>query len=244
MDKEKIQQLLNSISRKLKPVFEAVKSFVVTHKVLTTVVCVVFALVLSVTVFVLDKLNRFNYDDGSNPSVVYTEASGITTGVTTQNSNSKFTSFKAADGSTVFADGSYINAAGAGILTDGTTIYPTGIVVFQDGTYILGSGIRVSSDGIATFSDGSQLHLTLFSIRKDGRILSKSPDGSISIINNVAEHAVINSAQGAVQFGSTAPSTTNPLQQIGNNSGNTNSAPITSPVQNVEEEEIDDHCQC
>lgn len=242
MDKEKIQRLFNDISKKLKPVFEAVKNFVVTHKVLTAVTCVIFALVLAVTVFVLDKLNRINYDDGSNPSVIYTEPSGITTGTypTSSQNNSKFTSFKSADGSTIFADGSYINAAGAGILTDGTTIYPTGIVVFQDGTYIVGSGIRVSPDGIATFSDGSQLHLTLFSIRKDGRILSKTPDGSISIINNVAEHAVINSAQGSVQFGTTAPSTTNPLQQIGNNAGNANPAPITPPVQNIEEEEIDD----
>lgn len=250
MDNKKGQLFFRGIMEKLGPVFEKVKKFVCKHKVLTAVVSIVLILVLAVVIFVFDKLNRINYDDGSNPSVVYTETTNgliSTAPPTTATNTGGFKSFKAADGSTVFADGSYINTAGAGVLTDGTTIYPTGIVVFQDGTYIIASGIRVTSDGIATFSDGSQLHMTLFSIRKDGRILSKTPDGSISIVNHVADNAVINSSQGSVVFGTTAPSVSNSTPAISPGINNNPQAqqPVVAPtpqapVQNVEEEEIDD----
>ncbi len=191
MNKEKIGEIWNGISDKLMPLLEAVKRFVLKHKVLTAVVSVVLVLVISVTAFVLRKLNMINYDDGTNLTSVYTDT---TLPAAPDTGKSKYTSVKAADGSTVFLDGSYINAAGAAVLTDGTTIYPTGIVVFADGSFIKGSGISVSADGFATFSNGSKLHITVFSIRKDGRILSKAPDGSINIVNNVADNAVINSA--------------------------------------------------
>lgn len=238
MANKNIENFFKGIEKSLLPVLNKIKSFVCRHKVLTIVVSIVVVLVLAVVIFVFDKLNRINYDDGSNPSVVYTETTAVTT---SSSANGKFKTFKAADGSTVFSDGSYINTAGAGVLSDGTTIYPTGIVVFQDGTYIISSGIRVSADGIATFSDGSQLHMTLFSIRKDGRVLSKTPDGSISIINHVAEHAVINSSQGSVIFGTTAPQTTKPALDINNNSPDPVVTPTPQPpVQDFEEEEIDD----
>ncbi len=246
MDKEKIEQLLGNIKRGLGTALKSVGGFVNGHKTLTVVVCAVFAVVLTVTVFVMDKLNRINYDDGSNPSLMYTEpATSSTPAITTTEKKGKFTSFKAADGSTVFTDGSYVNTIGAGILNDGTTIYPTGIVVFQDGSYIIGSGIKIGKDGIATFSDGSQLHMTLFSIGKDGRILSKSPDGSINIINHVAEQAVINSAQGTQQLNPNAPQTTtrpaDSLSQIGNNS-QPQQTPIVNntPAQDVDDVVIED----
>lgn len=238
MDKEKIQLFLKQAGEKIEPAVKAVKKFVLAHKVFTAVVSLVLALVIAVAAFIFDKLNRINYDDGSNPSVVYTEpfSTSPTTAGVQQMSNNNFKSFKAADGSIIFTDGSYTTTTGAGILSDGTTIYPTGIVVFQDGSYIIGSGIKVSKDGIATFSDGSQLHITLFSIRKDGRILSKSADGSISIINNVAEHAIINSSQGAVQF-TTVPVTNNLLQNTGNNAP---TPEVTVPILDVDDEDFSD----
>ncbi len=247
MDKEKIQQIFADIQKKLDPVLKTVKDFVLSHKIFTAIVSVALVLVTAVAIFIMDKLNRINYDDGTNLSVVYTETdSYLSTTFPTTTSKSKFTSYKAADGSIIFEDGSYTNSVGAAVLSDGTTIYPTGVVVFPDGSYIIGSGISINKDGIATFSDGSQLHVTLFSIRKDGRILSKSPDGSISIINNVAEHAVINSSSGSVSFkpGPSAAVTTtnNLLSQMGNNGqsqkpATTNPAP---PVQNVDDSEIED----
>lgn len=244
MNKEKSQQNIAAAKEKIIAVANKIKEFILKHKVLTAVVSVILVLVTAVVAFVFDKLNRINYSDGSNPSVVYTDTSAsLPSSTMPQVSNTGFKSFKAADGSTVFTDGSYINAAGAGVLNDGTTVYPTGIVVFQDGTYIVGSGIRVSKDGIATFSDGSQLHLSLFSIRKDGRILLKSPDGSISIINNVAENAVINSSQGSVQFSPTLPPNGGnnlPSQPSVTPTPNNPAPVIPPPVQNIEEEEIDD----
>ena len=207
MNKEKISEIWNDISAKLMPLLEKIKQFVSGHKILTAVVSVVLVLVISLTAFIFNKLNMINYDDGTNLTSVYIEPA-LSTTAPTQNM-SKYSSVKAADGSTVFLDGSYINAAGAAVLSDGTTIYPTGIVVFTDGSFINGSGIRVSADGFATFSNGSILHITTFSVRKDGKILSKASDGSISIINNVADSAVINSAglnsQGQVT--NTTPST-------------------------------------
>lgn len=253
MDKEKIQQIFEDIQEKLDPVFKAIKNFVINHKIFTVIVSIAFILAASVTAFIMDKLNRINYDDGTNLSVVYTETDAIYPELSTLQSSttlkSKFTSYKAGDGSTIFQDGSYINAVGAAILSDGTTIYPTGIVVFQDGSYIIGSGIKIAGDGIATFSDGSQLHISLFSIRKDGRILSKSPDGSISIVNNVAEHAIINSSSGTVVFNSgelttsaKVTTTNNHLSNIGNNS-QTQATPVTPTapiVQDVDDNEIED----
>lgn len=212
---DKFKQTFGELINKLEPFLKKVKEFVASHKILTAVVTAVLVLVVAVAAFIADKLNRINYDDGSNPSVVYTAESS-----TMPSTSSKYTSYRAPDGSLVFSDGSYTNTAGAAILRDGTTIYPTGIVVFQDGSYIIGSGIRVSSDGIATFADSSKLHLTLFSIRKDGRILYNSPDGAISIINNVANNAVINSADGSSQLGitTTAPSISNNPGSIENSS--------------------------
>ena len=264
MDKEKIQQIIDGINEKIGPALEAIKNYVNSHKVLTSIVCVVVALVLSVAVFVMDKLNRINYNDGSTPSLMYTEPSGLVTGptsamLTTTEKKGKFESFKAADGSLIFKDGSYVNTLGAGVLNDGTTIYPTGIVVFQDGSYIIGSGIRVDKEGIATFSDGSQLHMSLFSIAKNGQILLKSPDGTLTYVNNVAEQAVINSAQGSVPLspGATSPSLQNPvtttrpignsdiLSNINNSSGttnnNSNSTPNQTPViNNTPVQDVDD----
>ena len=248
MDKEKFQQFFLDTKEKLDPILKAIKDFVLSHKILTSIISVVLILVVAVSAFIMDKLNRINYDDGTQLSAVYTETDALlSTTLPSTTSKSKFTSFKSSDGSTIFEDGSYISSVGAAILSDGTTIYPTGIVVFQDGSYIIGSGIKISSDGIATFSDGSQLHLSLFSIRKDGRILSKSPDGSISIINNVAEHAVINSASGSVSFNSGIPAlttspvvttTNNLLSNIGNNSNTP--APSAPIVQDVDDNEISD----
>ncbi len=216
MNKEKIQSAVKELTQKLLPLLQKVKDFILKHKILTATVSVLLVLIIAVVVFVFDKLNRINYDDGSNPSIVYQESS---TSQVSTTATSKYKSFKASDGSTVFLDGSYINSAGAAILCDGTTIYPTGIVVFADGSYIVGSGISVSSDGMATFADKSQLHLTLFSIRKDGRILLNSPDGSISIVNNVAENAFINSSQGSMHFSTTLPSNNSDsnFSQIENN---------------------------
>ena len=204
MNKEKIIEIVKDISDKLMPVLESVKKFVIRHKVLTASLSVVLVLVIAVAAFVYNKLDMINYDDGTNLTSVYTDPAQSVTVATTK--KSKYTSVKSADGSTVFLDGSYINSAGAAVLSDGTTIYPTGIVVFTDGSFIKGSGIHVSADGFATFSNGSMLHITTFSIRKDGKILSKSADGSISVVNNVSDNAVISSSQSAVQNQITASS--------------------------------------
>lgn len=238
MNKEKISEVFNSIVKQVMPLLEKIKSFILKHKVLTAVVSVVLVLVISVVAFVFDKLNRINYDDGTNLTTVYTDASLQTSAVTTTTKKSKYNSVKAADGSLVFYDGSYINAAGAAVLCDGTTIYPTGIVVFKDGSYIKGSGISVSSDGVATFSNASKLHITEFSIRNDGRIISKAPDGTISIVNNVAENAIINSAQIVTQPNQ---STANPLFAPTQN----NSAPVQPEIENNDDidEEFDDILQ-
>lgn len=258
MDKEKIQQIIDVVKEKSGQVIKTVKNFTDKHKILTAVVSVVLAITLAVAVFVMDKLNRINYDDGSNPSLMYTEPSTDMTAqvIATTEKKGKFQSFKAADGSIVFTDGSYVNTLGAGVLNDGTTVYPTGIVVFQDGSYIIGSGIRVDKDGIATFSDGSQLHMSLFSIAKNGQILLKSPDGSLKIINNVAEQAVINSSQGSASLSPVSPqnpvTTTRPvgnsdiLSNINNsgigNNNTQNQAPIVNntPVQDVDDIVIED----
>ncbi len=209
MNKEKISEALKSVSDKIMPLLKKIKEFILGHKVLTAIVSVVLVLVIGVTAFIFDKLNRINYDDGTSLPPVTTAP--FSTDAMTTTKKSKYTSFKAGDGSTIFADGSYINTAGAAVLCDGTTIYPTGIVVFPDGSYIMGSGISVSADGMATFSNGSKLHLTVFSIQKDGRIISKAPDGSISIVNNVAQNAIINSSQ-------LNQTTTPTVPQIQNNS--------------------------
>ncbi|MBE6772795.1 MAG: LytR family transcriptional regulator [Ruminococcaceae bacterium] len=237
MNKEKIVTVLNKTVQSITPFLLKIKDFVLKHKIITAVVSVVLVLVIGVTAFVFDKLNRINYDDGTNLVPVYTEPTQPTTAPYTTK-KTKYTSYKSGDGSTIFVDGSYINKAGAAILSDGTTIYPTGIVVFPDGSFIMGSGIKVSPEGIATFSNGSQLHMTVFSIMKDGRITTKTPDGTINIVNNVAENAVINSSQGSTQLNQ---ATTSP-NFIQNNPGYNNE--YEEPVYDTDiDEDFDDILQ-
>ena len=202
MDKAKTDEFLNKTAESIKPYIEAVKSFLKkagnfakTHKVLTTVVSVILVIFIAAFAVVYDILSLINYDDGSN-----TGANQTLTQESVKN-GLEYLSYTAGDGSLVFVDGSYMTPTGAAVLCDGTTIYSTGMVVFQDGSYITGSGIAVSADGTATFSDAKQMHISSFSIQKDGKIISKLPDGTINIVNNVASGATLNSNEGSLVFG-------------------------------------------
>lgn len=206
MDKAKFEKMLNEAAKNLAPFLSAVKKylkkagdFAKAHKVLTATVTVVLALFITVFAVVYDMLSLINYDDGTNiPSDTTTQQ--------TAQSGMTYLSYRAADGTNVFIDGSYVTPTGEAVLCDGTTIYPTGIVVFQDGSYIVGSGIGISADGTATFSDAKQMHISTFSIQKDGKIISKLPDGTINIVNNVASGATMNSSGGSVSLGQTVTS--------------------------------------
>ena len=169
--------------------FGPILSFIKKHKVVSSIAAVVILLMVSVLMIGNHYLNKINYDDGSNPSVVYTQVAVVTlgTGETIDLENAEFLkdgtyklsdgriykpdgSVVNVDGSIIFKDGSYITAGGIAVLSDGTTIYQDGLIVFQDGSYISGSGIIVGADGVATFNNGSMAHISTFNIDKNGRI--------------------------------------------------------------------------
>lgn len=200
MDKAKFEEFLNKAGEKLSPFLSVVKKylkkagdFAKAHKILTAIVSVILVVFIAVFAIIYDMLSLINYDDGTNIVPETTQQ--------TVQSGMAYLSYRAADGTNVFVDGSYVTPTGAAVLCDGTTIYPTGIVVFQDGSYIVGSGIGISADGTATFSDAKQMHISTFSIQKDGKIVSKLPDGTINIVNNVASGATMNSSGGSVSLG-------------------------------------------
>lgn len=169
--------------------FTPIIKFITTHKVVSAIAAVVVLLVTSVLLVGNYYLSKINYDDGSNPSLIYTQVAVVTLGTgetidleqaelrndgTYKLSDGRIYkpdgSVTNTDGSIIFKDGSYITAAGVAVLSDGTTIYQDGLIVFQDGSYINGSGIVVSEDGVATFSNGSMAHISTFTIEKTGRI--------------------------------------------------------------------------
>lgn len=184
MDKGKFEKFFHAFIEGLKKLLDKVIKFIKKHKVFSASVAVVFVLVFAVVLFVMDKLNRIDYDDGSNPSVVYQESTASS--IAAENSTTaSVTAYNMEDGSVVFLDGSYINALGAAVLKDGTTIYPTQIVVFQDGSFFENTGITVKQDGTATFSNGKQLHITSFYIQKDGKVMSADENGKLIEIDNI-----------------------------------------------------------
>ncbi|MGN1194230.1 MAG: LCP family protein [Acutalibacteraceae bacterium] len=77
------------------------------------------------------------------------------------------------DGSVIFYDGSYVMADGTAVLSDGTTIYTSTDVVFQDGFCLESTGITVDNKGYATFPDETKLHISAFTLSKEGEIVLK-----------------------------------------------------------------------
>ncbi len=202
MDKAEIEAFFKNTFKKMQPYLEIIKgylkkagAFAKAHKVVTSIVCVVLVVFIAAFALIYDILSLINYDDGSDFTTSAPE------GQQSMKNGLEYLSYTAADGSRVFVDGSYVTADGAAVLCDGTTIYPTGIVVFQDGSYIVGSGIGISADGTATFSNANQLHITEFAVQKDGKIVSKLPDGTINVVNNVASGATLNSSGGSLSLG-------------------------------------------
>ncbi len=178
---------------KLSEILALIVKFVKNHKVITIIASVILVLICSILLIGNHYLNKINYDDGSNPSVIYTQVAVVTLGTGEQvdlnNAQLKDDgtyklpdgriykpdgSVTNPDGSIIFKDGAYITAAGVAVLSDGTTIYTDGLVVFQDGSYINGSGITVRNDGLATFNNGSVAHISTFLIEKTGRINIKA----------------------------------------------------------------------
>ena len=96
------------------------------------------------------------------------------------------------DGSIVFYDGSYLLTDLTAVLCDGTTIYPSTDVVFQDGDCLKNTGIKVNKKGYATFPDKTRLHISAFTMTKDGEVVLKpeeevAPKYYVSLDNNTVK---------------------------------------------------------
>lgn len=175
---KKISDYASSALRKSKIALIKVVSCLNRHKVITCIAA--FLLIAATTIVGVGNhyLNKINYDDGIESTVLYTLNMKATTQpivelVTLQN------------GTKVFSDGSYITKDLTAVLSDGTSIFPDSKVIFQDGTSFKKTKIKVDSDGYLTIGE-TKLHISKIRLNQDGSVSFKDNTPiSLSFISGI-----------------------------------------------------------
>ena len=175
---KKISDYASSALRKSKIALIKVVSYLNRHKVITCIAA--FLLIAATTIVGIGNhyLNKINYDDGIESTVLYTLNMKATTQpivelVTLQN------------GTKVFPDGSYITKDLTAVLSDGTSIFPDSKVIFQDGTSFKKTKIKVDSDGYLTIGE-TKLHISKIRLNQDGSVSFKDNTPiSLSFISGI-----------------------------------------------------------
>lgn len=163
------------------------------HKVITSIIAVLLALIIAATAVINHFLNKINYvdDNGNSSNSEEVKFVNLSTGEIidvsklTKNADGTYTlpdgrrfntdrTVWNTNGSVVFYDGSYILADGTAVLTDGTTFYPNGSLVFQDGSYYSNTEITSDREGYLHFPNGVTAHTTGFSCAKSGLCTPKN----------------------------------------------------------------------
>ena len=176
--KKKISDKASSALRKIKIALIKVVSYLNRHKVITCIAA--FLLIAATTIVGIGNhyLNKINYDDGIESTVLYTLNMKATTQpivelVTLEN------------GTKVFPDGSYITKDLTAVLSDGTSIFPDSKVIFQDGTSFKKTKIKVDSDGYLTIGE-TKLHISKIRLNQDGSVSFKDNTPiSLSFISGI-----------------------------------------------------------
>ena len=175
---KKISDYASSALRKSKIALIKVVSCLNRHKVITCIAA--FLLIAATTIVGVGNhyLNKINYDDGIESTVLYTLNMKATTQpivelVTLEN------------GTKVFPDGSYITKDLTAVLSDGTSIFPDSKVIFQDGTSFKKTKIKVDSDGYLTIGE-TKLHISKIRLNQDGSVSFKDNTPiSLSFISGI-----------------------------------------------------------
>lgn len=175
---KKISDYASSALRKSKIALIKVVSCLNRHKVITCIAA--FLLIAATTIVGVGNhyLNKINYDDGIESTVLYTLNMKATTQpivelVTLQN------------GTKVFSDGSYITKDLTAVLSDGTSIFSDSKVIFQDGTSFKKTKIKVDSDGYLTIGE-TKLHISKIRLNQDGSVSFKDNTPiSLSFISGI-----------------------------------------------------------
>ena len=175
---KKISDYASSALRKSKIALIKVVSCLNRHKVITCIAA--FLLIAATTIVGIGNhyLNKINYDDGIESTVLYTLNMKATTQpivelVTLQN------------GTKVFSDGSYITKDLTAVLSDGTSIFSDSKVIFQDGTSFKKTKIKVDSDGYLTIGE-TKLHISKIRLNQDGSVSFKDNTPiSLSFISGI-----------------------------------------------------------
>ena len=184
---KKISDRASSALRKSKIALIKVVSCLNRHKVITCIAA--FLLIAATTIVGIGNhyLNKINYDDGIESTVLYTLNMKATTQpivelVTLEN------------GTKVFSDGSYITKDLTAVLSDGTSIFPDSKVIFQDGTSFKKTKIKVDSDGYLTIGE-TKLHISKIRLNQDGSVSFKDNTPiSLSFISGIRSDTESSSA--------------------------------------------------
>lgn len=184
---KKISDYASSALRKSKIALIKVVSCLNRHKVITCIAA--FLLIAATTIVGIGNhyLNKINYDDGIESTVLYTLNMKATTQpivelVTLEN------------GTKVFSDGSYITKDLTAVLSDGTSIFPDSKVIFQDGTSFKKTKIKVDSDGYLTIGE-TKLHISKIRLNQDGSVSFKDNTPiSLSFISGIRSDTESSSA--------------------------------------------------
>lgn len=214
---KKISGKVSSALRKIKIALIKAVSCLNRHKVITCIAA--FLLIAATTVVGIGNhyLNKINYDDGIESTVLYTLNMKATTQpivelVTLEN------------GTKVFSDGSYVTKDLTAVLSDGTSIFPDSKVIFQDGTSFKKTKIKVSSDGYLTIGE-TKLHISKILLNKDGSVSFKDNTPiSLSFVSGIRSDTDSSSVPYSSSDGSanTGTSGSNNSDSNNNTAGNNN----------------------
>lgn len=182
---KKSQAGLNKISDFFKNLWALIKG----HKIVSSVVCVILALVIAGSITVNHYLSKINYEPVDKTLVsskTVTLASGevIDLSRITKDSDGTYTLSDGrrvdefgtvwnTDGSVIFYNGSYLNPDGIAVLCDGTTIYTDTTVVHYSGKVVAELKLAVDKSGWTTLPDGTKAHICSFTVSEDGQIIYK-----------------------------------------------------------------------
>lgn len=162
---DKIPASAKTALRKIKLFFIKAIALLNRHKVITCIAA--FILISSATVVGIGNhyLNKINYDDGVESTVLLTLNAKATTQPIVE-------SVVLENGSKVFSDGSYVTKELTAVLSDGTSVFKDSMVIFQDGKCFKKTKIQVDADGYLTIGK-TKLHISKIVLNQDGTVSFK-----------------------------------------------------------------------
>ncbi len=162
---DKIPACVRTALLKIKIFFIKAIALLNRHKVITCIAALLLISAATVVGIGNHYLNKINYDDGVESTVLLTLNAKATTQPVVE-------AVVLENGSKVFSDGSYVTKELTAVLSDGTSVFKDSKVIFQDGKYYQKTKIQVDADGYLTIGK-TKLHISKIVLNQDGTVSFK-----------------------------------------------------------------------